>query len=118
MATSEDINLAVDILVTASGGPATCLVRICTGVACPGCGMSRAFVALLSGDVSGSIAAHPLGVVLAVEALAVIVLVMARHRPMVGGLWTPRTLDAALLAHVPLLVAMWLVRLATGTLPA
>lgn len=37
-----------------------CVFRAVTGVPCPGCGMTRAWLALLRGDVASAIAYHPL----------------------------------------------------------
>src|SRR3954470_21884809 len=39
-------------------GPA-CFFKSITGIDCPGCGMTRAFIALLKGDLSGSLHYHP-----------------------------------------------------------
>ena len=38
----------------------TCLVKIATGLPCPACGMTRASLRLLRGDLAGSLAMHPL----------------------------------------------------------
>ena len=38
----------------------TCPIRFLTGVSCPGCGMSRAWLAALRLDWSGALAFHPL----------------------------------------------------------
>lgn len=45
-------------LLTVSG--VGCPFRFFTGVCCPGCGMTRAYLALLSGDVPAAFAYHPL----------------------------------------------------------
>lgn len=37
-----------------------CPIKFCTGVSCPGCGMTRAWLAALSGDFSLAMAYHPL----------------------------------------------------------
>lgn len=42
-----------------------CAIKIGTGVDCPGCGMTRAFLALARGDISQSFKYHPLGLVVA-----------------------------------------------------
>lgn len=51
---------------------------------CPGCGLTTAFSALLHGDISGSLAAHPLGLVLyalfTVSALVAIGAYLRRYR--------------------------------------
>lgn len=38
----------------------TCPIRFLTGVSCAGCGMSRAWLALLRGNWTGAFAFHPL----------------------------------------------------------
>lgn len=42
-----------------------CAVRGFLGLPCPGCGLTRSFVALVHGDLRGSVGAHPLGAVVA-----------------------------------------------------
>lgn len=42
------------VLLIMAGGRSLCLFRTITGHECPGCGMTRAFVALLHGDVAGA----------------------------------------------------------------
>jgi len=37
----------------------TCPIKEDTGLDCPGCGLQRSFVALLEGDMAGSIAMYP-----------------------------------------------------------
>ena len=44
-----------------TNGPVLCPFRRLTGHECPTCGMTRACVAALRGDVATSFAAHPLG---------------------------------------------------------
>lgn len=38
----------------------TCPIKFLTGISCAGCGMSRAWLALLQGDWAGALAYHPL----------------------------------------------------------
>jgi uncharacterized protein DUF2752 len=42
-----------------------CSVRHFLGVDCPGCGLTRSFVALIRGDIRGSVDIHPLGLIIA-----------------------------------------------------
>ncbi len=41
--------------------PELCSFKRVTGIPCPGCGLSRSWVAALRGDLGASIAFHPLG---------------------------------------------------------
>ncbi len=38
----------------------TCPIKFCTGISCAGCGMSRAWLALLRGDLGAAVSFHPL----------------------------------------------------------
>lgn len=93
-----------------------CPVRLCTGVACPGCGLTRATSRLLQGDLIGALAYHPLVVLAAVEIVAAIVvwrlLTLGRFK------LNTRWLNLVLIANGVLLGAVWVVRAANGTLPA
>lgn len=42
-------------------GPVLCPFRLITNLPCPGCGLTRSWVALAQGDVTGSLTYHPLG---------------------------------------------------------
>ncbi len=44
--------------------PPACISRIVLGMPCPGCGLTRSFVALSAGDLSAAIAFNPMGPVL------------------------------------------------------
>ena len=46
------------VLIEAMG--ITCPILFFTGISCAGCGMSRAWLALLRGDLAGAFAFHPL----------------------------------------------------------
>lgn len=49
-----------------------CPIRWLTGIPCPGCGLSRAYLALLRGDLAGAFAFHPLFWAVPVLILAVL----------------------------------------------
>jgi uncharacterized protein DUF2752 len=93
-----------------------CLARRLLGIPCPGCGMTRAFAHLAKGEWAAAVAAHPLAPPLAAE-LALGWLgwgwALARRRPLRPPAW----LEPVLLGHVAALCALWVGRLATGTLP-
>ena len=44
--------------------PWRCPLRLCTGIACPTCGMGRGLLAWVAGDWRGAASAHPLAPVL------------------------------------------------------
>jgi len=93
-----------------------CLVRRLFHLPCPGCGMTRAFASLAKGDWPAAVKLHPLAPVLAVELAAgwaIWGIALAASRP----LRLPCRLDSLLLANLAALVALWLGRVATGTLP-
>ena len=63
-------------------GPSFCPFRLWSGVPCPGCGLTRSVVALMHGDLAGSLYFHPLGVavVLALVVVAAAELAFAARR--------------------------------------
>ena len=78
--------------------------------------MTRAFAALAKGDWSAALALHPLAPVVAAE----LVLGWAAWGIAVVSRPTflrPIKIDSLLLANLAALVALWLGRVATGTLP-
>ena len=76
--------------------------------------MTRAFAALAKGDWSAAMVLHPLSPVVAAElVLGWVVWGLALVSPRVR----PIRLDGLLLANLAALVALWLGRVATGTLP-
>ncbi|HEV7504248.1 MAG TPA: DUF2752 domain-containing protein [Thermoanaerobaculia bacterium] len=93
-----------------------CLLRRVFHLPCPGCGMTRAFAALAKGDWRAAVSLHPLAPVVAAELVlgwAAWGLALASRRPV----RLPGRLDGLLLANLAALVALWLGRVATGTLP-
>lgn len=96
-------------------GPRLCLFERATGVACPACGLTRAAALAAHGRFAAAVALHPALPILALEAgLAWLVwgARLATGRRLLAGWEAP-----VALATAAGLVALWLVRLATGTLP-
>lgn len=110
--------LAVLHVWTPSGDPSTavCLSRRLFHLPCPGCGLTRAFAHLAKGEWAAAFVLHPLAPVLALEAILGWLAwgaALAFRRP----LRLPFTVDALVLGHGAVLCALWLGRVATGTLP-
>jgi len=64
--------LSIVVLVVFSSTD-LCLFRRLTGLPCPSCGMTRAYISFLKGDIHGAFLMHPL--FLLVPAIGVLVLV-------------------------------------------
>jgi hypothetical protein len=86
------------VLLAAKFGVPLCPFAALTGVPCPGCGLSRAALALLSGDVAAAFHFHPLVFV----ALPVLVFVTTTRRE--------RLSVFAGLALGAMMVAVWIAR--------
>ena len=98
------------------GGWSVCVLRSALGQPCPGCGLTRAAGHLARGQLGAAFLLHPLAFPLAIEAafawVAWGVLGGARFHRFVAE----HAGVLALVNAVPLL-ALWLGRAATGTLP-
>jgi hypothetical protein len=111
--------LAVLHVWTPSNDPAmaVCLSRRLFHLPCPGCGLTRAFAHLAKGEWRAAITMHPLAPFLALEAilgwLAWGAALLLRRPPF----RLPVTAEALAIGHAVALCAVWVVRLATGTLP-
>lgn len=112
------VGLATGLLVAATvaptgNGATTCVLRVCTGTACPGCGMSRATGNFMQGNFAASWDYHPYFPLLLVQ---VVVLALWRLR------WGNKPLDYShgriavflMVGNALALALIWLVRLATG----
>ena len=109
--------LAVFHVWVPSGDPssALCFSRRLFHLPCPGCGMTRAFAHLAKGEWGTALVLHPLAPVVALE----IVLGWLAWGTRVAGrpLRLPVRVETVLLANAAALCALWLGRMATGTLP-
>lgn len=109
--------LAVLHVWVPSGDPsgAICLSRRLLHLPCPGCGMTRAFAHLAKGEWTAAVTDHPLAPVLALEMILgwLVWGAAAAGRP----LRLPVRVETVLLANAAALCALWLGRVATGTLP-
>lgn len=92
----------------AAGMPALCPFRVCTGHACPGCGLSRSLLSLVKGDLGLSLRYHPLLIPILIQA-AIITLVRRRGT-------SPAWVNTSLSVTLVLLVVAWVVRWRLGLL--
>jgi len=95
---------------------AICPLRRFTGLPCPGCGMTRAFAHLAKGEWTAALRVHPLAPLFAAE----LTLLWAAWGGAASGLVRLPVVakpELAALGHLAVLAAVWLGRLATGTLP-
>jgi hypothetical protein len=118
MAGAVGVVAAAAMVLTANDddGPVLCVWRRCTGGWCAGCGLTRAANQLARGQVGASWRLHPMAVLLTVQLVLVIGLRLAR--PSSFGRLTTRWLAPLAMANVALALVIWLVRLATGAIPA
>lgn len=118
LASGAALALAWAALAAPHSGPAEplCVLRRASGLACPTCGVTRALTLLARGAWRESLAMHPWAAALALQTLGAWALWAAwlagrlRARP---DRWIPH----AIAANAVALAAIWLARLATGTLP-
>lgn len=112
--------VGLSLLTLAVAGPIGDEVGICPyrnlfGVACPGCGMSRATAHLLDGNVQAAMTYHPLVPLFVAQAVVGSVMWIG-HRL---GWWrvSRRSVVVIGVINIVALSAVWMVRAASGTLP-
>jgi hypothetical protein len=108
--------LVLALVSPTEDGPTFCPFALCTGTACPGCGMTRAASSLIRGDFGGAMALHPLVPIVGLQLAAGWIWYVLRRRGRVQPL-SNRVLNGILIATAVALVAVWVTRLLTGTLP-
>ena len=110
---------AASFILPSSGlGVSTCAFRNTFGIPCPGCGLTRSFIAVSHGDFAAAIRSHPLGIIIYCCMLIYMIkwateallrrrfLAQLEEKTSVPVLWT----------LIFGLVGVWLFRLATGVL--
>lgn len=99
-----------------SSGPRICVFRALLDLPCPGCGLTRAMSHLARGSLGQALDLHPLAPILALEAG-----VLWAAWGVVGGGRLKRAVgvhaETLSVVHAVPLLALWLGRAATGTLP-
>ena len=106
----------VPLLALAVGlwsGLASCPNRALTGIPCPGCGLTRATMALLQGHLAEALHWHPLVPLL----LPLVVFLILRSMLAGAGLisssaWQVRVPNWAFIAFAVLVIGVWVARLA------
>lgn len=98
-------------------GPTICPFALCTGMACPGCGMTRAASHLIRGDLGLALRYHPLVPLTALAVAGGWSWYALRLRGTVRPI-SQRALNFILIGSGIALVVVWVVRLLTGTLPS
>lgn len=97
-------------------GPTICPFALFAGIACPGCGMTRAASHLVKGDIGAALTYHPLAPLIALMSVVgwtwFVLRLTGRVQPL-----SQRALNLILIGSAVALVAVWVGRLATGTLP-
>ena len=97
-------------------GPTICPFALCTGMACPGCGMTRAASHLIRGNWTTALGYHPLVPLIAFLALGGGVWALLRRAGRVQPL-PARWLNLILIGTGLMLLGVWLARALSGTLP-
>jgi len=100
----------------ADDGVTVCPFALLTGMACPGCGMTRAASYLVRGDFSTALTYHPLVPLIALLSVAGWAWLLLRRSGRVEPLPT-RWVNAALIVTGIMLLGVWAARLLSGTLP-
>jgi hypothetical protein len=96
--------------------PTICGFARCTGVACPGCGMTRAAGQLVRGNVVEALRYHPLVLLIVAELLGAWTIWMAHRAGWIQ--WRHRRwVDVAIGGTAALLLGVWIIRLVTGSTP-
>lgn len=104
------------VLGSSDDGPTVCPFALCTGMACPGCGLTRAASHLVRGNLGGAFAYHPLVLLIALEAGVAWTWYMLRRSGRVRPM-SSRMLNTVLIATAITLVAVWVLRWVSGSLP-
>jgi hypothetical protein len=94
-----------------------CPSRLLFGFSCPGCGMTRAVLALGRAEFGDAWRFHPLSFVLVGQLVLFTGLVATNRRAAFGGWFTAARGNWLIGVHAALLVLVWLVRWRIGALP-
>jgi len=108
--------IALATIEPSDGSPTICGFANCTGVACPGCGMTRAAGYFLRGHFSEALRYHPLVPLVLLEMFAAWTIWAAHQAGWIR--WHHRRwVDIIIGGTAALLIIVWIFRLASGTTP-
>lgn len=96
--------------------PTVCPFALTTGMACPGCGMTRAASMLVRGDFASAMTFHPLVPLVALMGVGAWVWFALRRRGRVQAM-SSRLINGTLISLLAGLLIVWGARLLGGTLP-
>ncbi|MEA2023563.1 MAG: DUF2752 domain-containing protein [Actinomycetota bacterium] len=103
-------------IAPSDGSPTICGFATCTGIACPGCGMTRAAGHLIRGNLTEALRYHPLILLVVAELLGVWTIWVAHQAGWIR--WRHRRwVDVVIGGTAALLVIVWIARLIAGTTP-
>lgn len=97
-------------------GVTICPFALFTGMACPGCGMTRAASSLIRGDLTAALGYHPLVPWIALLSIGGWAWFLLRRSGRVEPLPT-RWVNTILIGTGVMLLGVWAARLLSGTLP-
>ena len=92
-----------------------CAVRRFAHVDCPGCGLTRGLAALAHGDLAAAFALHPMAPAVALQ--LVIGWVVWGGTLLAGRALPAKLVTVTLVANTAAFLAVWIARIAMGTLP-
>lgn len=108
--------IALAAINPSDSSPTICGFANCTGIACPGCGMTRAAGHLVRGNVVEALRYHPLILLVVAELLGAWTIWMAHRAGWIR--WHHRRwVDIVIGGTAALLLVVWIVRLAIGATP-
>lgn len=105
------------VIAPSDDGPTVCPFALCTGMACPGCGMTRAFSQIVRGNFGEAMAYHPLAPLIGLQLLFAWVWFGLRRKNVVGPM-SQRTLNVVLIGSAAALLLLWVGRIVMGALPS
>ena len=87
-----------------------CPIKFITGISCPACGMTRAVLAILHGNIHTALNYHPLVLILPVLLISIIIYMVnnSRIKPYV---WLNRLLNCIFILSAALFIAVYVLRM-------